>query len=388
VKTFRHRMKSRRGSALVTVLGAILVISVVAAGMVAVARQQAYSATRSLNYTKAQMYAEAGVNAAYAAVKTNFTACGSPFVFPLTTFDQGSYQAVLLRVGDNSGSITCTGRCKDAMTVVKVDVRNYPVAQTNNIAPRDNAYDYAIVAGGNLAWAGNADMQMSNGWMHCNGSFSANGNNVIDGNVSSHVQIGMVGGATIDGVGRAPAISGGTVTTPVVTNVPLVSVTNLFKLDPYYTRAAANSQVFSGTKSLSGTVTPPGGVLWVNGNLSFGNGTYTGCFIATGDIELKTTGNGTIQQTRTATYPLLVSRDGTITIKQTKTWIFRGLIYCMTGVLDKQGNGDVDGRGTIITAGNFSKNGGWSGMLYENCAPVPPGGNPVTVDKVVIVAWQ
>jgi hypothetical protein len=173
-----------------------------------------------------------------------------------------------------------------------------------------------------------------------------------------------------------------------VTTVPLVAIPDI-DLTPYYNAALANGQVFSGSKSLSGTVTPNGGIMWVNGTLSFGNGTYNGCFIATGDIELKTTGNGTITQTAVQRYPVLVSRDGTITVKQAKTWTFTGLVYCKTGSFDKQGNGDVFGRGAIIAAGNVSKNGGWSGMIYSDPTPIPPGGSgAAVVDKVIITAWQ
>jgi hypothetical protein len=129
--------------------------------------------------------------------------------------------------------------------------------------------------------------------------------------------------------------------------------------------------------------------MWVNGTLSFGNGTYTGCFIATGGVEIKTTGNGTVTLVKVNRYPLLVSRDADILVKQAKMLTFRGLIYCKTGSFDKQGNGDVNGRGTIIAAGNFTKNGGWAGMIYEDSTPVPPGGSYIqSSDRLIITAWQ
>lgn len=128
--------------------------------------------------------------------------------------------------------------------------------------------------------------------------------------------------------------------------------------------------------------------MWVNGDLELGNGTYNGCFIATGDITLKTTGNGTIENNRVNQYPTLVSRDGTILVKQAKTWTFNGLVYVKTGGFDKQGNGDVYGYGSIIAAGNVSKVGGWSGMLHMDSTPVPPGGGVVSQDRVIITAWQ
>jgi hypothetical protein len=133
--------------------------------------------------------------------------------------------------------------------------------------------------------------------------------------------------------------------------------------------------------------------MWVNGSLNIGNGVYNGCFIATGGVELKTTGNGTITMTNSTDYPLLVSRDASILIKQAKTFTFDGLIYAKTGNFDKQGNGDVFGRGAIIAAGNVSKNGGWSGLIFSDPTPAYPGtggSSPDlnTANRVIITAWQ
>ncbi len=390
MKTMLNNLRgSSTGSALVTVMGVILLIAVVGAGMVTLGRQQIFSARRMRDYAKAQIIAESGANAAYSLLKTNFAARTNPNNFPLTTFGDGTYDATVASIGTNRASITSTGTCGLAKAVVRVDIKNYPIA-TSNGAPiqGQSPYGFAILAGANLGWNGNSDMQLSNGWMHCNGTYSANGVNTARGNVESCVAISMVGQATITGMGKAPSVSGGTVGTPVVGSVPLVSIPDI-DLSPYYTAALASGQVFNGDKSISGTVTPAGGIMWVNGRLYLGNGTYNGCFIATGDIELKTTGNGTIDNNKVNRYPILVSRDAGITIKQAKTWTFNGLVYCKTGSFDKQGNGDVVGTGAIIAAGNVTKNGGWSGLLYSDPTPIPPNGNNNTIaDKVVITAWQ
>ncbi len=389
---YQHNWRQdRAGSALVVVMGVVLLIAMVAAGMIAVGRQQIFSTERQRDYVKAQLIAESGANQAYSLLKTNFAARNNAALFPLTSFDEGSYDVTVISISSNKASIISTGFCGNVSAVARMDCKNYPLPLTNAPPPPVpglNAYGFAMLAGGNLGWAGNSDMQISNGWMHCNGIYSANGVNTVRGNVEACGGISMVGGATITGTGKAPSISGGTIGTRVVAAVPLVAIPDI-DLTPYYSTALTNGQVFSGSKSLSGTVTPAGGIMWVNGSLSFGNGTYNGCFIATGDIELKTTGNGTITQTAAQRYPVLVSRDGTITVKQAKTWTFTGLVYCKTGSFDKQGNGDVFGNGAIIAAGNISKNGGWSGMLYSDPTPIPPGGlSPTIVDRVVITAWQ
>lgn len=381
--------RSRTGSALVTVMGVIILVALVGAGMVTLGRQQIHSARRLRDYAKAQIIAESGVNAAYWVLKTNFTARNDPARFPLTQFGDGSYDASVLSISSNMASIISTGLCGLARAVARADVKNYPYTWTNlvpNPGP-GQPYGFSILAGGNLNWMGNSDMVMSNGWMHCNGAYSANGINVARGNVESCVSIGMVGGAVITGYGKAPVISGGTIGTSIVASVPLVTIPDI-DLTPYYNAALANGQVF-GSRSLSGNVTPPGGIMWINGSLNLGNGHYTGCFIATGGVELKTTGNGSITNIAVNRYPALVSRDSTILIKQAKTWAFRGLIYCKTGSFEKQGNGDVFGIGAIIAAGDISKNGGWSGMIWSDPTPVAPGEpTPDNKDRVVITAWQ
>jgi hypothetical protein len=370
-------------------MGIVFLIAIVAASTVTTGRQQIFAAAHLRDYVKAQMIAEAGANQAYNLMKTNFAARLDPNNFPATSFDGGTYDAAVISVASNTASISCTGLFGTATAMVKVDIRNIPTLTTNG-APVQGVgpYGFAILAGGDLGWAGNSDMQMSNGWMHCNGTYSANGINIARANVSSCMGISLVGNATITGIGKAPSISGSNIGQPIVTNVPTVTIPNI-DLTPYYNTALSNNQVFASGKSLSGTVTPNGGVMWVNGSMSFGNGTYNGCFIATGAIELKTTGNGNIALNKVNRYPVLASRDGTITVKQAKTLYLNGLIYCKTGSFDKQGNGDVLGSGAIIAAGNVSKNGGWSGMLYSDPTPVPPGGSlAASTDKVIITAWQ
>ena len=387
--TLQTGFQKQSGAALVAVMGIVFLIAIVAATMVAMGRQQVFSAVHLRDYVKAQMISEAGANQAYNVMKTNFAARLDSNNFPPTPFDGGNYDATVISISSNKASITCTGLYGSATAITKVDIQNFPSTTTNGApAPGVDPYGFAILGGGDLGWAGNSDINLSNGWMHCNGTYSANGINIVRGNVASHLGINMVGGATITGTGKAPSISGGGVGDPVVAPVPIVSIPDI-DLTPYYNVALANGQVFPSGKALSGDIAPPGGVMWVNGSMSVGNGTFTGCFIATGAIEMKTTGNNTITFSKVNQYPVLASRDGTITVKQAKTLTFNGLIYCKTGSFDKQGNGDVYGTGAIIAAGNVSKNGGWSGMLYSDPTPVPPGGSlAASKDKVIITAWQ
>lgn len=385
----RDTQPARNGSALIAVMGVALLISMTVIAVVTTGRQQVYSAQRQCDQIKAQMIAEAGANQTYNLVKTNFAACANSNNFPVTDFDGGTYDATVTTVGTNRANISCDGAYRSGRATAKLDIENIPQIKTNAApTPGMSPYGCTVLAGRDIEWVGNADLFTSNSWFHANGLYTANGVNKLYGNMSSHSGIELVGGASIYGIGRAPYIDGGYVATSMVTSVQLLAIPDL-DLTPYYNAALASNQVYSGDRAISGTVTPPGGIMWVNGRLYMGNGTYTGCFIATGGIELQTTGNGTITVTKTQRYPILVSRDGGILVKQAKQFNFTGLIYCKTGSFEKQGNGDVYGIGTIIAAGDVTKNGGWAGMIYQDSTPVPPGGSDVTSsDRVIVTAWQ
>lgn len=384
-----NRLGSNAGSALLAVMGIVFLIAIVAAGTVAMGRQQAFSSIHLRDYVKAQMIAEAGLNDAYNTIKTNFAARLDPANFPAKVFDGGTYDAYVVSVSSNKASIVSTGLYGSATALVRADIRNYTTTTTNGAPiPGVSPYGFNILAGGDLVWAGNSDLQTSNGFLHCNGTYSANGINTVRGNVESCLGILLKGGANITGTGEAPVISGGAVGDPVVGPVPLVAVPNI-DLTPYYNAALASNQVYTGTKTISGNITPPGGIMWVNGSLNIGVGTFTGCFIATGAITMQTTGNDTITLNKVNQYPVLASRDGSITVKQAKMLTFNGLIYAKTGSFDKQGNGDVSAMGAIIAAGNVTKNGGWTAFIYSDPTPVPPGGSLENArDKAIITAWQ
>lgn len=395
---------SKAGSALLAVMGIVFLIAAVAAGMVAIGRQQVFSSIRLRDQVKAQMIAEAGVNDAYNVMKTNFSARLEPSSLPRKfvcgTSDTGTYNVAVASVVSNvSASIISTGFFGTATAMVRADVKNYASTTSSNGAPvpgGGSPYGWAVLAGCEIRWEGNSQLNLgSNGFMHANGSYQANGVNMLTGNVEACISIQLDGQAAIRGVAKSPLITAptGNITSNRVGSVPVVSIPNI-DLTPYYNVALANGQVFSGTKNLTGAITPAGGVMWVNGDIIFDKGTYNGSFIATGSMELKAPANNdTITITNSTHYPVLASRDGSIVVKQAKMFTFGGLIYVKTGNFDKQGNGDVAGRGAIIAAGNVTKNGGWSGFIYSDPTPATPGGTGSTgggssTDKAVITAWQ
>ena len=362
----------RNGSALITVMGVVLLISMLSVYMLSNARQQIFSTILIIEQIKAQCIAESGVNDAYNVLKQDFHSRNDISKFPIKQFDNGTYHATVTSVNSNVANILSIGRYGRAKATSQAAIRNivHNGYYTNKF--NANPYSYSFLSGGDFYWVGNSDVDMGNGWGHCNGNFSINGANTIKGNISAHNNLQMIGGAKINGMSLSKS--------PLV-KFPLIDMT------PYYNKAKENGEVY-GTKNISGNVKPNGGIMWVNGDLTIGNGTYVGCFIATGTIELKTTGNNDITIIKANGYPILMSRDGDINIKEVKMFNFNGLIFSQMGIVNKSGNGDVNGVGSVMANGGIIKNGGWSGMIYSDSTPVSPNGFIDSCNIPVIESWH
>ena len=383
-------IRKERGQAIITVMIVVVVAVVLIAAVAYVSSARALVAKRLADKIKATAIAEAGVAAAYSVLTTNWVARYDVNAFPAVSYGGGRYDVTVRPVGSNMALVISTGFYSTVSASVMADLKNYG-GTTNGgggIGGGADAFDYAMVSGGNIMFVGNMDMDISNGWFHANGSLSGNGNQTIHGNVSSSTSIDF---PNITGTADAPTVSG-TVGTRIEGVVAPVIIPNI-DLTPYYNEALANGQVFTGPVNLSGPVTPTGGIMWVNGDISFSGGTFTGCFIATGNINTGT-GNSDYVFRKVNQYPTLVCRDGSMNWQGGNGSLvdFQGLIYLKTGSFNKQGNGDVLGHGSIIAAGGISKNGGWSGMFYSDSTPVPPGGGDdglvYPVDQIGISAWQ
>lgn len=383
---------SRRGSALITAMGVIVLIALAGVGMVALGRQQIHSARRLRDYAKAQIIAESGANAAYCLLKTNFAAHANPANFPLTSFGDGSYDVTVKSVTNDVAAITSTGLCGLARAVVRVDIKNYPLPGPTNQPPlAQGAYAYAAVSGDTMTWNGNGTMTINGAGIHSNGRYKMTGCEVITGqncSVSSSVEIWSTGTTEIHGDAQTPVWKGTSPANviggaPTTAPVPLVTIPNI-DLSRYYQAAQANGQVYNGDLHLTGStdLVVPGGIMWVNGNLRLNrSGRMIGCFIATGDVNV--TGSG--DQEKVAAYPAFISRDGDVDISGSGD--IHGLVYARSGSFEKTGNGVV--VGTIICAGTFDKGGGWDMLVYENSTPIGPGEPDSSVrDRVVITAWQ
>ncbi|MBP7828882.1 MAG: hypothetical protein KA248_03075 [Kiritimatiellae bacterium] len=376
----------KQGAALVTMMIVLLLVCLASAALVAFATQQSHAAGRIRDYMKAQAYAEAGINEAYNTIKTNFSLASNAGLFPATDFEDGGYDVTVTTVGDDQASLVSVGTCGDATITVKADVKNFGRGTAGSEPQPTDPYAYTWLVNGEMRMNGTSEFV---GYLHANNNIDVNGTSdwgTPTGEVyaSASVDVRFSGPCTLYGEIRSPAIDGSfSPGSAIETASPLVPIPEL-DLTAFYNIALANGQVVGSQTISSDTIwTIPGGVKWVNGNLTVKSNrklTWTGCIIATGSIDFK----GQLHATQYLDYPTIVSRDSSITVSGSHT--FNGLMYS-GGDITFNGAGTC--RGTILCGGNLRFNGSGARFSYVYCGPGAGGGQQAEeADRVVITAWQ
>lgn len=245
------------------------------------------------------------------------------------------------------------------------------------------AFDKAIAVGGSITWSGNGWLNAATSVVHCNHMFSMNGSSDITAYIFACGGIEKKGSGNITGNVYAPWInetgSGrviGLINTAAVDTIKIPVINTV----PYYQHAESNGQLYNSDVHQSGSASfsVPGGIMWVNGNFRrTGSGDFSGCIIATGNIEIAGSGN----YYKVNKYPLALSINGRIDFSGSGN--VEGLLFAMNGDFEKTGSGNV--TGSIICKGNFRKTGGWNFLSYKKSVPEPPGssGNLFT-----LISWR
>jgi hypothetical protein len=368
----------REGSAIVTTMCIVMVVGLMAASLMAFADYQVGSAERARQDNMAMAIAEAGANAAYALVKANFANKDNASLFPMTTFNNGYFDATVTSVGDKQAQIHCIGVSGSATSVVMLDIQDF---STGDTVDPSSPWAHSIFVNGSGTMNGSGNVY---GSVRCNQDLRANGtflwgtpSNACD--VYCSVEFRANGAATLYGMCYAPTVSAPAGVPRTVQAVPQIPFPTL-DLASYYATAVANGQVFAGGTYSGGSIGAiPGGVRWYNGNLTMNGGvSYSGCIIATGEINFK----GGCTQTKVGNLPAVVSRDGGVTLSGART--MQGLVYSK-GNFTCNGSGRLDG--TVLIGGTMTLNGSYGIIAYEYANPGTAGSS--TADTGVgVTAWQ
>jgi Tfp pilus assembly protein PilX len=383
-KKLIQRFHSQSGSALVGAVVISVILTFMAVGYLQVSTSVSNDESQTLKDAKAFYAAEAGMDMGYTWLKTstNFnqtTALSTGGIInniiPNLQVNGVTVQVDLVK-GASNVTVRSTAQTSSMLHYNKV------VSQAVTSGPPfpTGAFDYAIVCGGTFDFGGSGGIT-SNLKLHSNGALTITGDASANLDVSSSTSISM-GNKTLNGSVTAPVLTinaGGTVTgTKTTTAVAVVTIPDI-DLTPYYNIALANSQVYTGTFT-NANFTPPGGVVWVNGDVRFSGGPgthFNGTIIATGSISSIA---GQVDVNGPAGGLAIAAITGDIKI--TTSGAIDGLVYAKNGSYEQTANGNL--KGQLIAKGNVKKGGTSDAVIYAKADPtIVAGGSSATCSYVV-----
>lgn len=362
----------KRGYALVTVMGIMIVMGATFTLLLKSSEQSVYMGNIIEDRTRASAYAEAGIEFAYAVLRDDFTKRTNitNFLYESksvllsgtavkTTYGEGSYTLTLTTLNNGQyvivNSVGTCGNSSDEVEVVCED-SNYQEA---------NGFDYLIFGGG-----GNMTHRIGGGTLvdgdgntesiHFNGDLNNSGNSDTEANVS------LTGTASDpDSITGSLQENQSSIATP--------------KLEERYNSFAWYQQnadeTYDGDYTLKNNKTDSidggDGILFVNGDVTI-SGTFKGTIIATGSLSVK--GSLIAGDTGIA----FATQNGDIQFN-TKSDC-SGLFYSETGDFQQTAQGVIEGQ--IVVGGHFKSTGGSDITLPSGEESIEVVPNPV------IAAWQ
>jgi len=331
------KFKSKTGSAIMTVMGMILVLSIVAGGFYSFSAGAIFQTRRLADSIRAKSIAEAGANEAVGFLMQPgyFSYRNDASSFPETTFGGGSYAVTVEDVSGTNNSrsrIISVGTYNEVSSAVVVDIRD---AYLEQVEGGDEASwrDFALFANGDLTFNGSPTIV---GDVHTNNEWDNNGNySGVSG------QISAINSNEVPEAYRAD-----------------------WKLIPFPSLSDPAFQVMVSEARAKGQLTEYFGNQSFRSNMTF-NASASGITIVYGNITFLGSGNQTV----------------------------RGLLY-ITGDLTANGSGTMTLNGALLSGGFIRFNGkagvysysaigsGGSGSGYG------PGSTNYIADVKVYATWQ
>jgi hypothetical protein len=356
---------TRNGSALLTVLGIVAVVSVVCGMLGVTANNQTRASQITREMLKARMIAESGLNKAYNAVKENFVLAKS---YHLTeAYGGGTYtvRAVSLpNAGFNRSQLFSEGVYGLGKVVVAADLENYPQVLAGTGTGNNYLMPFDIQAGGTMDFKGDFHAEITQA--HANGNATVSGSVSIDGAIVSSAGT-VTWKNKPDGVTLRP-------NQPAQVIYPDDLAAAIDALKSY---AIDNGAVYATGSDIPDS--PPGGVAYCTGPDTGWSGNGTGCFIFGGTFATKH-----LDLTSVNNYPVLVVLSPNSLGLNAGTML-RGAVLLPTSSLNFNGNAEIDGP--LLVGQNITGNG--TADLYAGNGQqfmTPPKLN--SADKVVITAWH
>lgn len=402
----KHMVK-KAGYALVTVMGSIAIVGTTFTMLYTSGSQSAFDAGRLRNKAQASVYAEAGIEFAYAVLRNDYESRLNPANFRLnpdlaytsgqelkSSYGEGFFTLELIPSTNGQFVIVHSkGSCRGAEVDVEVLIEDDNWAEAVEVVVEDipdygdlDVFNMVMATEGEASFRGTSDTIGDDFVIHSNGPLEINGSITVDADIQSSAAITIGNNKTVNGTATAPVVStgskGGATGGTTERTVAPISIPDL-NLKPYIRHAEHYGATKSGNTIISSN--PPGGIWYVNGNVTV-SGTITATIIASGTITLANDCN------LTATHGIAVANSGAgnnIEMNASKGKV-TGMLYSGDGYF-KQSGGDITGQ---VIAKIEARKGGNGILKYQQFLPVyPEYGGPDDIGspaepKVVIAAWQ
>ena len=363
------KKNARSGSAIITVLGLVALISM-SSGYMAYTASQEMQMSRALRESlKAKLVAESGLNAAYQLLKTDFSRASGLRLE--SQFGAGRY--IVTSIPDPANTkrfqLIANGTCGTlGKFKVAADVENRTIIGSGSgsgSAFFPLAFD--ILVGGIMDMKGNFNAEVNT--IHANGNITSKGSSSLETTLITSA--GKVTLSKFTGPNTVLQYQ------PPVDVRPAALTAAINSLKAY---AEKNGAKYADSADIPAN--PPGGVAWCTSDGARWIGSGTGCFIFEGDASLQGGGRRTI--TSVNGFPAIIVL-GTGQVKINAQTVVNGAILVPNGSIFLVGTAEF--HGPVLVGQTFTGSG--TADLYGNGAQgfsLPPV--TTTTDNVIITAWH
>ena len=398
-KKLLKAVRNTSGSALVGVAALAIILSITAAGLIMVVTSASRNETIALNDTRAFLAAESGLllGAKWINDATNWTAFkgNNPNEHDRETI----IQETELTVNNMKVQVELEKTALGVLiisTAKSSDLIGYDKEVSQDAVPYDSifppvVFDKAIICDEKFDFNGCGDVV---GGVDDPVNIHSNDEIVLIGNVDITQRVNITSSVKISanntnninitkGWGQAEVITDeakamlglGYSLDPVdPISIPDIDLT------PWFYAALANGQVYDSYTQNGGDVTPPGDIIWVNGNASLGGtANFFGTIIATGNVSLGGQSNLYGPDDDFA----IASIGGDVT--HNSGGKIKGLVYVKNGNYTQGGNAKFEGQ--IIAKGEINMGGTPSAIVYPMADINIPNTNDPGGCMLVMGTW-